>query len=141
MDYRPLYRWGTLYSLAQAVVRMPATPPLSDTTPVGANLCRYGPNFSVLSSSRSMGRNWYMGGLRTPDSNFSGTRTKPCNRKTRENTATQSMYIQQFNSSQIPPLHLCTTTTPTATAESPNNPGIYLQTMPCSNSHFTRLCV
>ena len=78
------------------------------------------------------------GGLRTPDLNFSGTRNKPCNRETRKNTANQSMYIQHQSD---PPSIYVQQQPQQQHHRVQNNTGIYLQTMPCANSHFTWSCV
>ena len=120
---------------------MPATSPLSDTTLVGANFCWLGPSSFVLSSSKSRGWDWYWGGLSSTDSNSSGTQTKPYYRENRENTAKQSMYNQQHNSSQIPPTIYVQQQSQQQQHRVWNIKETYSQTMPSSKSYLTGSCV
>ena len=77
----PLYRAGTIDSLALATFRLPATPPLLDTTQ-GKEIAVGSAWTTPLSLLEQVQlRGLVQGGLRTPSSNFTGTLTKPCNRK------------------------------------------------------------
>ena len=96
-----------------------------------------------LSSSRSRVRYRVQGwSEKNPDSYFSGIRTKPCHAQGGQEEYSKSEHVHSSVQQQSDPPSIYVQQQPQQ--QQPrvqNNTGIYLQTMPCANSHFTGLCV